>query len=99
MLREESMHNYADTFLPYPMDWQTLKWQTTYPYDREYEVKKSFWESPEKTGIPYVMDGLSLGEAEKSFVCGNDWPNAYYKFLNKRSQAGDMPWLAGNDYH
>lgn len=66
--------------------------QTTYPYDREYEVKKNFWESPEKTGIPYVMDGLSLGEAEKSFVYGNDWPNAYYKFLNKRNERGDMPW-------
>lgn len=66
--------------------------QTTYPYDREYEQKKVFWEAPEKAGLPFVMDGLSLGDAEKSFLYGHDWPNAYYKHLSDRSQAGDFPW-------
>ncbi len=66
--------------------------QTTYPYDREFEVKKVFWESPETSGIPFVMDGLSLGPAEKSILYGNDWPKAYFKHLYARSQSRDMPW-------
>lgn len=66
--------------------------QTTYPYDREYEVKKVFWEAPEKTGVAFIMDGLSLGNAEKSFLYGHDWPSAYYKHLYARTQSMDMPW-------
>lgn len=66
--------------------------QTTYPYDREFEVKKTFWEVPEKAGIPFVMDGLSLGGAEKSFLYGHDWPNAYYKHLHAKTQSIDLPW-------
>lgn len=38
------------------------------------------------------MDGLSLGQAEKSFLYGNDWPNAYFKHLYERSKSRDMPW-------
>lgn len=63
--------------------------QTTYPYDREFEVKKVFWDAPEKMGIPFVMDGLSLGGAEKSFLYGNDWPKAYYKHLVDKSKSAD----------
>ncbi|MEP0984059.1 M56 family metallopeptidase [Ekhidna sp.] len=66
--------------------------QTTYPYDREFEVKKTFWEAPERTGIPFVMDGLSLGGAEKSFLYGHDWPSAYYKHLYAKTQSIDLPW-------
>ena len=66
--------------------------QTTYPYDREFEVKKDFWEAPEKSGIAYVMDGLSLGNAEKSFLYGHDWPSAYYKHLKSKVESRDMPW-------
>ena len=66
--------------------------QTTYPYDREFEVKKQFWDTPEKKGIPYIMDGLSLGDAEKSILYGNDWPSAYYKHLYEKTQSRDMPW-------
>ncbi|MEP1033754.1 M56 family metallopeptidase [Ekhidna sp.] len=66
--------------------------QTSYPYDREFEVKKVFWEAPEKSGIPYVMDGLSLGTAEKSFLYGHDWPSAYYKHLSAKNQSIDLPW-------
>ncbi|WP_462248042.1 M56 family metallopeptidase [Ekhidna sp.] len=66
--------------------------QTTYPYDREFEVKKYFWDTPDRAGIPYMMDGLSLGVAEKSFAYGHDWPSAYYKHLDVRSNSGDMPW-------
>ncbi len=66
--------------------------QTTYPYDREFEVKKEFWDVPDKSGLPYVMDGLSLGKAEKSFLYGHDWPSAYYKHLYDKTQSGDMPW-------
>ncbi|WP_436517473.1 M56 family metallopeptidase [Ekhidna sp. To15] len=66
--------------------------QTTYPYDREFEVKKVFWEVPEKSGLPYVMDGLSLGNAEKSFLYGHDWPSAYYKHLYAKTQSRDLPW-------
>lgn len=66
--------------------------QTTYPYDREFEVKKVFWEAPKKSGIAYVMDGLSLGNAEKSFLYGHDWPRAYYKHLYAKTQSTDLPW-------
>ncbi len=69
--------------------------QTTYPYDHEFDRKKEFWEQPDKVGIPYIMDGLSLGEAEKSILYGSDWPSSYANFLqnNKRGMDTRLPWL------
>jgi len=69
--------------------------QTTYPYDREFEVKKEFWDEPIKNNLFYVMDGLTLDAAEKSFLYGNNWPKAYYKHLKKRESSeakGPYPW-------
>ena len=68
---------------------EELVQQTSYPYDREFETKTYFWDEPETLGIPFVMDGLSLGEAEKTFLYGNDWPAAYYKELIKKSSNKD----------
>ncbi|MEM9897484.1 MAG: hypothetical protein AAF789_14070 [Bacteroidota bacterium] len=60
--------------------------QTTYPYDHEYEKKKEFWEQSDKVGIPYIMDGLSLGTAQKSILYGSDWPSSYAKRLIEREK-------------
>ena len=69
--------------------------QTTYPYDHEFDKKKEFWDQPDKVGIPYIMDGLSLGEAEKSILYGSDWPTSYAKFLENGKGKRDtrLPWL------
>ena len=69
--------------------------QTTYPYDHEFDTKKDFWEQPDKAGIPYIMDGLSLGEAEKSILYGSDWPSSFAKHLLSKKGKGDkhFPWV------
>lgn len=66
--------------------------QTTYPYDFEFEKKKGFWEQPNTAMLPYIMDGLSIGTAEKSFLYGSDWPSAYGRYMKARSlkQTGDF---------
>lgn len=63
--------------------------QTTYPYDNEFETKKEFWDEPIRKNLFYIMDGLSMGSAEKSLLYGNDWPKAYAKYL-KKVEAGEM---------
>lgn len=59
--------------------------KTTYPYDRDYELKKEFWEEPIRKNLFYIMDGLSMRDGEKSLLYGNDWPKAYYKYLMDQS--------------
>lgn len=68
------------TFLPNG-DLDDLVNKTSYPYDRENEVKQVFWQQPIKKNLPYVMDGLSMGIAERNLLYGNDWPKAYAQHL------------------
>ncbi|MEO9871105.1 M56 family metallopeptidase [Ekhidna sp.] len=64
--------------------------QTTYPYDRKYEIKREFWQVPNKNLLPHIMDGLSLGKAENNFLYGHDWPAAYARNLKNKPQSGDF---------
>lgn len=48
---------------------------TSYPYTAKFATPREFWISPEN--IEVVMDGLELGDAEKNFLYGNDWPVVY----------------------
>lgn len=57
--------------------------QTTYPYDNEFEDKKEFWDEPIRGNLFYIMDGLTMGRAEKNLLYGNDWTKAYVKYLRK----------------
>ncbi|MDW3193804.1 MAG: hypothetical protein R8G66_15640 [Cytophagales bacterium] len=58
--------------------------KTSYPYDREYEVKKTFWDTPAKKNLFHAMDGLNLGVAERNLLYGNDWSTAYLKHLRDK---------------
>ncbi len=60
--------------------------QTTYPYDRDYELKKEVWEEPNKALLPYILDGLSLNAAENNLLYGNNWPAKYAKFLIRKAE-------------
>ncbi|MEQ8904865.1 hypothetical protein [Ekhidna sp.] len=69
--------------------------QTTYPYDRDYDVKKEFWDEPNKALLPYIMDGLSLDAAENNLIYGNNWPAKYAKYLMRTSEKEntDFEWI------
>ncbi len=63
--------------------------QTSYPYDRDYEAKRTFWDEPIKRNLFHVMDGLSLDVAERNILYGNDWSSAYLKYL-RQDRKGEL---------
>ena len=70
--------------------------QTTYPYDNEYEVKREFWDEPQKLQLPYIMDGLSLDAAENNFLYGNNWPAAFAQYSKRKAAENneDFKWFS-----
>ncbi|MEQ9405778.1 MAG: M56 family metallopeptidase [Cyclobacteriaceae bacterium] len=68
--------------------------RTSYPYDRQYDTKKEFWQQPIKENLPYVMDGLTIGIAERNLLYGNNWPTAYAQYLLNREAREErrLPW-------
>jgi antitoxin component YwqK of YwqJK toxin-antitoxin module len=68
--------------------------QTTYPYDRQYPEKKHFWQTPNKSRLAYIMDGLSLDEAENNFLYGHQWPAVYARYVQENNDEGtsDFGW-------
>lgn len=55
----------------------------TYPYTVMEEKVIGFWSKPNKNNLTFVMDGFTLGQAEKNFLYGNDWPKTYVSFIEK----------------
>ncbi|UII21370.1 M56 family metallopeptidase [Fulvivirga ligni] len=62
---------------------------TSYPYTREYATPRTFWINPKR--IEVIMDGLDLGDAERNFLYGNDWPVIYAQLaeLGKHPKFGN----------
>jgi len=58
---------------------------TTYPYTSEKPKERDFWGEIELSNLPVIMDGLTIGYAERNFLYGNDWP----KYYAETAEAGD----------
>lgn len=59
----------------------------TYPYDFKEPKEQKFWASPIRANVPFVMDGLELGNAQRNLLYGNDWPRLFAKY----SKSGNFP--------
>lgn len=57
----------------------------TYPYaNRDKEpADKIFWDKPNHNDIIYLMDGLTIGLAERNFTYGNDWSKTYKELIEE----------------
>lgn len=80
------------TFLP-DGELDELVNKSSYPYDREYERKRVFWQPPIKKNLPYIMDGLPLGIAERNLLYGNDWPTAFAQHLLNQEATEERRFL------
>lgn len=55
----------------------------TYPYTQMEKSEFDFWIEPDKEMLPHILDGFTLGHAEKNFVYGNNWPKYYAMYVDK----------------
>lgn len=69
---------------------------TSYPYDSDQEMKRTFWDEPLKRNLFHVMDGLSLDVAERNFLYGNNWSTAYLKYL-RNGRKGELQFRFWNE--
>ncbi|MEN8248659.1 MAG: hypothetical protein ABFS32_06985 [Bacteroidota bacterium] len=55
----------------------------TYPYTNMNETEFVLWTEPKDELFMHILDGLSLDNAEKNFIYGNDWPKAYANLVKQ----------------
>lgn len=58
-------------------DLDYIEQHSSYPYDYTEPFKWDLWPERKTAFVPHILDGLSLGDAEKNFLYGNDWPIQY----------------------